>query len=103
MNVVVISNVSILFSYSFSDSIMQGFCLRFNIQLTINVASIVAAYRFSQMFNARQPPPGEAIENRRGGVIESRRGGVIENGREGVFENRGGGATEKQKNTSSNK
>ena len=83
---------------------MEWFFLRFNIQLTINVAFIIAAYGFSRMFNTRQPPPREAIENRGEGVIENQRGGPVENRRGGVMGNRGGGATEKQKdNTSSNK
>ena len=83
---------------------MEWFFLRFNIQLTINVASIIAAYGFSRMFNARQPPPGGAIESRRGGVIENQGGGPVENRRGGVMGNREGGATKKQKdNTSSNK
>ena len=94
--------------------------MRLNIQLTFNVASTIAAYGFLRMLNARQPPPGGAIENRRGGVIENRGGGatenrrgrvmdnrgggLVENGRGGVIENRGGGgATEKQKDNSSNK
>ena len=89
MNVAVISNVSILFSYSFSDSRMPWFFARLNIQLTINLASIIAAYRFSQMLNARQPPPRGAIEIQRGGVIENRGGGPVENQGEGVIGNQG--------------
>ena len=86
--------------------------MRLNIQLTFNVASTIAAYGFLRMLNARQPPPGGAIENRRGGATENQRGrvmdnrggGLFENGRGGGIENRGGGgATEKQKDNSSNK
>ena len=77
--------------------------MRLNIQLTINVAAIVAAYGFLRMFNARQPPPGGAIESQRGRVMDNQKGGLVENGRGGVIENRGGGATEKQKDNSSNK
>ena len=77
--------------------------MRLNVQLTINVAAIVAAYGFLRMFNARQPPPGGPVENRRGGVVENQGGGAVENRRGGSIENRGGGATEKQKDYTSNK
>ena len=75
--------------------------MRLNIQLTFNVAAIIASYAFLRMLNTRQPSPGGATENRR--VMENQGGGPVENRRGGVVENRGGGATEKQKRNTSNK
>ena len=80
---------------------MQGFFARFNIQLTFNVASIIAAYGFLQMFSVRQLPPGGAIEIQRGGVMDNRGGEPAEN-RRGHIQKKGGGGIDKQKDTNSN-